>query len=37
MNDDNGPNFGARNITVSTVGLVPQILRLADEKIQKNP
>ena len=36
LNDDNGPNFGARNITVSTVGLVPQILRLADEKIQIN-
>ena len=36
LNDDKGPNFGARNITVSTVGLVPQILRLADEKIQIN-
>ena len=36
LNDDKGANFGARNITVSTVGLVPQILKLADEKIQIN-
>tara|TARA_B100000579_G_scaffold86857_1_gene68030 strand:- start:23115 stop:24203 length:1089 start_codon:yes stop_codon:yes gene_type:complete len=36
LNDNQGTNFGARNITVSTVGLVPQILKLADEKIQIN-
>tara|TARA_B110000438_G_scaffold157231_1_gene150700 strand:- start:5774 stop:6862 length:1089 start_codon:yes stop_codon:yes gene_type:complete len=36
LNDDLGINFGARNITVSTVGLVPQILKLADEEIQIN-
>lgn len=36
LNDNQGTNFGARNITVSTVGLVPQILRLADENIQIN-
>lgn len=36
LNDNQGANFGARNITVSTVGLVPQILKLAEEKIQIN-
>ena len=29
-----GPGIGARKITVSTVGLVPQIKRLADESMQ---
>ena len=36
INSNVGLNFGARNITVSTVGLVPQILRLAREEIQIN-
>jgi len=36
LNDNQGTNFGARNITVSTVGLVPQIIKLADEGIQIN-
>src|SRR5206468_8665304 len=31
-----GYNFGARRITLSTVGLVPQILKFADEKTQVN-
>lgn len=34
VNADWGLNFGARRITVSTSGLVPQILRLADEPAQ---
>lgn len=34
LNADWGLRFGARRITVSTSGLVPQILRLADEPIQ---
>lgn len=34
LNADWGFNFGARRITVSTSGLVPQILKLADEPIQ---
>ena len=29
-------HIGARHITVSTVGLVPQILRLAEEDLQLN-
>lgn len=33
LNADWGVNFGARRITVSTSGLVPQIERLADEPI----
>ncbi len=36
LNDSNGFNFGARRFTVSTVGLVPQIKRFADEKRQVN-
>lgn len=36
INDPQGLGIGARHITVSTVGLVPQILRLADEGIQVN-
>ncbi len=31
VNDPNGLNIGQRHITVSTVGLVPGIIRLADE------
>ena len=36
MNDGQGLNIGARHITISTVGLVPQIKRLSDEDIQIN-
>lgn len=36
LNDEQGLHIGARHITVSTVGLVPQILRLADEDLQIN-
>ncbi|MEP0803883.1 MAG: 23S rRNA (adenine(2503)-C(2))-methyltransferase RlmN [Chloroflexota bacterium] len=36
LNDPDGFNFGARRITLSTVGLVPQIRRFADEKRQVN-
>ncbi len=36
LNDPDGYNFGARRITISTVGLVPQIRRFADEKRQVN-
>ena len=36
LNDPNGYNFGARRFTISTVGLVPQIRRFADEKRQVN-
>ncbi len=36
INDANGLAVGARHITLSTVGLVPQILRLANENIQIN-
>ncbi len=36
LNDDQGLHIGARHITVSTVGLVPQILRMADEDLQIN-
>jgi 23S rRNA (adenine2503-C2)-methyltransferase len=36
LNDSNGYNFGARRFTISTVGLVPQIKRFADEKRQVN-
>ncbi len=34
LNSDWGMHFGARRITVSTSGLVPQILKLAEEPIQ---
>lgn len=34
LTDENGLNISQRNITVSTCGLVPQIYRLADEKLQ---
>jgi 23S rRNA (adenine2503-C2)-methyltransferase len=36
INDEQGVHIGARHITVSTVGLIPQILRLADEDLQLN-
>ncbi len=36
LNDREGYNFGARRITISTVGLVPMIRRFADEKRQVN-
>ena len=36
LNDAGGYNFGARRFTISTVGLVPQIKRFADEKRQVN-
>jgi 23S rRNA (adenine2503-C2)-methyltransferase len=36
LNDANGMNLGARRITISTVGLVPEIERFAAEKRQVN-
>jgi 23S rRNA (adenine2503-C2)-methyltransferase len=36
LNDADGFNFGARRITISTVGLVPAIRRFADEQRQVN-
>ncbi|MBP7830934.1 MAG: 23S rRNA (adenine(2503)-C(2))-methyltransferase RlmN [Kiritimatiellae bacterium] len=36
LHDPDGFNFGARNFTVSTVGIVPGILRLAREKLPVN-
>ncbi len=36
LNDGQGVNIGARHITLSTVGLVPEILKLADEELQIN-
>ena len=36
LNDPRGFNFGARRITISTVGLVPMIERFAAEKRQVN-
>jgi 23S rRNA (adenine2503-C2)-methyltransferase len=36
LNHGEGFNFGARRITISTVGLVPMIRRFADEKRQVN-
>ena len=36
LNQPDGYNFGARRFTISTVGLVPQIRRFADEKRQVN-
>ena len=36
INDANGLAVGARHITLSTVGLAPQIVRLANEDIQIN-
>ena len=36
LNDPNGFKFGARRLTISTVGLAPQIRRFADEQRQVN-
>ncbi|MFZ5822068.1 MAG: 23S rRNA (adenine(2503)-C(2))-methyltransferase RlmN [Chloroflexota bacterium] len=36
LNDPDGYNFGARRITLSTVGLVPMMRRFANEKRQVN-
>lgn len=36
INDPKGLNIGARHISVSTCGIVPKILKLADENIQCN-
>ncbi len=36
LNDPDGYNFGARRFIISTVGLVPQIKRFADEQRQVN-
>ncbi len=36
LTDKNGYNFGARRITISTVGLVPMIEKFADENRQVN-
>ena len=36
LNDNQGLNIGARHITLSTVGLIPQILQLAEEELQIN-
>lgn len=36
LTDPNGFNFGARRFTISTVGLVPSILKFAEERRQVN-
>ena len=36
LTDENGINLGQRNLTVSTCGIVPNILRLAEEKLSIN-
>lgn len=36
LNDHEGINLGARHITISTCGIVPGILKLADEPFQVN-
>ena len=36
LTDENGLNMGQRNLTVSTCGIVPNILKLADEKLAIN-
>jgi 23S rRNA (adenine2503-C2)-methyltransferase len=36
LNDAEGLNIGARHMTISTVGLAPQILKLAEEPFQVN-
>lgn len=36
LNDKEGFNFGARRMSISTCGVVPGILRLADESLQVN-
>lgn len=37
LNDGQGFNLGIRHITISTSGIVPEILRFADEKVQIHP
>lgn len=34
LTDENGLNISQRNITVSTCGIVPEIMKLAEEKLQ---
>lgn len=36
INSDNGLNIGQRHITISTCGIVPGIMKLADEGLQVN-
>ena len=36
LSDENGMNLGQRNLTVSTCGIVPNILRLAGERLSIN-
>ena len=36
LTDENGLNMGQRNLTISTCGIVPNMIRLADEKLQIN-
>jgi 23S rRNA (adenine2503-C2)-methyltransferase len=36
LGDLDGYNMGARRLTISTVGIIPQIIRFADEKRQVN-
>lgn len=36
LNEPNGFNMGARRFTISTVGLIPQIQRFAEEDLQVN-
>ncbi len=36
LTDENGLNMGQRNLTISTCGIVPNIRRLADEKLSIN-
>lgn len=36
LTDENGINIGARNITISTCGIVPRIRQFADEQLQVN-
>jgi 23S rRNA (adenine2503-C2)-methyltransferase len=36
LNDESGWNFGARRMTISTVGIIPRIRQFADEKRQVN-
>ncbi|SEL18609.1 23S rRNA (adenine2503-C2)-methyltransferase [Butyrivibrio sp. ob235] len=36
LTDENGLNMGQRNLTISTCGIVPNMKKLADEKLQIN-
>jgi 23S rRNA (adenine2503-C2)-methyltransferase len=36
LTDENGLNIGQRNLTISTCGIVPNMKKLADEKLQIN-